>query len=723
MSAVEGAVAVQTIALQPLSPADSRALLLDLLGRDESTEIERIAGVTGHPFFLHELAALSAQGSAARPETPAAAVRARFALLSEVERSVLLLCSLSTGAASPVVLALAAGLEPPAVAEASERLVGTGLLRPSTRGEGSVEPAHDGVREALVSDLDEEGRRALHDDLARAHLAAGTATTHPDVVAHHLAGAGRLREAAPQAERAARRALDAFAFDRAADLFDWVRHLDPELAGPDLLRVRADALTKAGRGPEAAQAYLELAAREADSARRQAARQQASSQLLMSGNLREGYAVMGDALAEAGHPLPRTTAAAIKELVVHRPALRRRGLGWRRRHEVDEEHAARIDTLRGIAFGLGMVDNVRASAYQARALHLALDLGEPTRIASGLAAEAIFRGSVSTSARREARQLIAAARRAADVAGTAEARAWPDVADAVLDAIGGVPGIAPRLKGLEERFRGEAAGTFWARSSTLLVRFLTLRLEGSFRELSDEAPRVIADARRRGDNYLETSVRRGGAILHLVNDAPGAARDDLASSPWPTFRDGFQIQHWLELEALAEIALYEGRGHLALDEYASRFRRLRRSLIPRLQRPRVLIHGLRGRLHLARAYAGLDRTTSVTWARYHAHRLEAEGVTYALPRAYLLRAGAAAIVGDPEVAERWVERAHTLAAERSQGLTRAVAAAYLGRRRGDATLLAEAEAWQRRQQVACFERLANREAPGLFSSRREDDRR
>lgn len=703
--------------LGPLSRGESRLLLETLLeSRLVSAEAERIAELTGgHPFFIGEVAQLSARGSLAQPRTAADAVRARSELLTTVERDVLLLCALCGEPVEPRVLTRASARDSMEVSLATESLLSAGMLREALDLAGAVEAAHDQVREVLVGDLLPERRRSLHEALAEAYTTVGAAEERPEALAHHLAEAGRKAEAAQHALRAAWAATRALAFDRAADLFQQVLEL-PSLETKlrlELLAARAEALSKAGRGPEAADAYLSLARRAATRDDRQRARERAASQLVMSGNLERGYEVIGDLLVEAGHSVPENTVGAVAQLARRRLELKRRGLRWRAVESVDPVAARHVDSLRGIAFGLGMADNLRAAAYQARSLRLALDLGDPGRVASGLAAEAIFRGSMNAKARRRARLLVVDARRAATLAATPEADAWVEAAEAVLDALEGVPGVAPRLKAVEARFQGEAAGTFWARSSLLLIRFLTLRLNGEFNELRIEAPRAIADAHRRGDLYLETSVRRGGAMIQLVDDEPAGVREHLAAASWPGFRNGFHIQHWLELEALCELALYEGRGPEAYQQHAARFRQVHRSLLPRLQRLRVLIHGMQGRLLLARAAAGVRSWQSCHRAIWHAWRLEAEDVRYALPRAALLRAGAAALAGRADDSLRWLRRAYVLAGQQGHGLTRATAAWHLHRVSGERHLAAEAQSWLDAQRVRCPERLMQLEAPGL----------
>src|SRR5690606_26988349 len=80
-----------------------------------------------------------------------------------------------------------------------------------------VEPYHDRVRETIASRLPAERCREIHRAIATS-LEADSASI--ELLAYHLAKAGERTRAGALAEAAARRALDALAFDRAAE---WLR--------------------------------------------------------------------------------------------------------------------------------------------------------------------------------------------------------------------------------------------------------------------------------------------------------------------------------------------------------------------------------------------------------------------------------------------------------------------------------------------------------------------
>src|SRR5690606_2173359 len=81
--------------------------------------------------------------------------------------------------------------------------------------------------------------------------------------------------------------------------------------------------------------------------------------------------------------------------------IRRRGLSFAtaREHRMPADGLLRVDTCWSVTTGLSMVDNVRAADFNTRHLRLALEAGDPYRLARALALEAIFAGSADTGSR------------------------------------------------------------------------------------------------------------------------------------------------------------------------------------------------------------------------------------------------------------------------------------------------------------------------------------
>ena len=172
-----------------------------------------------------------------------------------------------------------------------------------------LETYHDRIRETVVSHLAPDTLRHHHRALAGA--LEGVAGTDPELLATHLQGAGEHVRAAGYAIAAADGAAEALAFDRAARLYRLALDLDP-VAPRDTRRdievKLGDALASAGRGGEAALAYL-AAADGADGRRQLELRRQAAEQQLRSGHLDEAFETIQKVLAAIGCRSPRQNAA------------------------------------------------------------------------------------------------------------------------------------------------------------------------------------------------------------------------------------------------------------------------------------------------------------------------------------------------------------------------------------------------------------------------------
>ena len=212
----------------------------------------------------------------------------------------------------------------------------------------------------------------------------------PRVPATSSAPANIIRAAADQAAAA-------LAFDHAARLYRVALelHQGPDSQARLLWKKLGDALANAGRGAEAAQAYLK-AAEGATAAETLELKRLASTQLLISGHVDDGLALLRTLLGPLGMTMPDTARQAQLSLLWHRSLLRLRGLSFRNRDEsqVSALDLTRIDLCWSAVAGLSMIEPIRGADFQTRGLLLALKAGEPSRIARALAMEAAHRSSI-----------------------------------------------------------------------------------------------------------------------------------------------------------------------------------------------------------------------------------------------------------------------------------------------------------------------------------------
>ncbi len=682
----------ERLELSPLPALAARELLEGILGPAHA-HIDRLLSIAeGHPLFLQEIAR-------AGDETPRDlehALSARIGALPATRRALLELAGVAASPLPAHLLALAANQPVGQALRDLDALRTDRLVRTTDRG---IEPFHDRVRDAVGSTLSDTQRRARHAALAvvlRERDDPHARAPPRRCRRHDRCPRGGARCCAPRRGVARLRARRVAPARCALPRSRGRRHPPAARGGP-----RPRPPRGRGRG-----GLLDDRRARSASARARAA----AGLLLSSGDLSRGRAVVAGVLAEAGSPLPTTAAAALATLVVERGRLAARGFEPRR-GAIDEEAEQRTELFRGVAQGLGMADNLRAAIYNTRALRAALDLGDPARAAVALATESIFRGSVDV---RRPRDLLDRARALAEETGDETARAWVAGADAVLDALAlRHHDVVPGLLRAEAYFQERTRGNGWALDSLKLVRSLTLRLLGAFEALRTRLPEDLADARRRGDRYLETTLRRGAVQVWLCDGDVREARDALDGRAWPSFREGFHIQHWLEIEGHADVALYEGSAGTVLERFREELRAQRWSLVARLQRPRILGWATRGKLLLARAARHRDRASLFECA-WLARRLWREDLGYARVRALLLRAGISNLRGEEERAIGALRETVAIADRIGLGLTGAAArrrlAGHVGGDEGR-LLLRDSDAWMRTQRVVDPARIAEVEAP------------
>jgi hypothetical protein len=697
---------VQVVELAPL-PADvSRELTRALLARAgvaATGKAELIsADAHGHPLFIDELvrhAATTGTGDYQGLRLDEA-IWSRISQLPAQAGAILQLISVAGAPISYDVCQRAAQIPPADFNRRLGLLRAANLVRRTTARRETFEPYHNRIRDAVLGHLDDDTARAHHTRLAVALESAPPETVRPQLILHHLESAGQAGKAAEYAAVGARRASAAFAFDQAAELYGAALRIgdDPADKRRQLRIARAEALANAGRGLEAADAFL-AAADGADPVTRSECQRRAAAQLLITGHLERGVETLDTLLQEAHVDLPRSPRKALFALLRHRIRLRLRGLRYSPRHEreIADAELTRLDIFQVVGDGMAMVDNISGALFQTRSLLLALELGEKRRIAHALAMESVFVGSQGGRALRRARVLVDQLQRMAEGSDDPWLRAYAVGGAGVWRYLSGEfgPG-AELLRDAERTLAEETAGTQMELNNTRLFHLFCLRHLGSVARCTELFQRYVRDAERRGDLYAETTFRRSCSRVWLAQDDPARAHSDLDQTSWTAPEDGFHFQHWYELEARAELALYEQQVAARADDLEARFHDLSRSLLTRIQIVRTSAWWLWGRFQLGLTGDPSRRAAALKRAARLGRQLRREPIDYARTWGQLL--GAAVDQGrqrpDRAVAEL---RAAAEAAERCQmhlvaACARRRLGGLLGGDDGDRELR-EADAW------------------------------
>jgi hypothetical protein len=721
-----GPVAVD-VELSAMSPDESASLAaayvpgparipreaLDVLVRESA----------GLPFLLGELVRLAAlDGTGARlshedatvTTTVERVVGARLVALPAEARALLQVLAV---AGQPVPRSLVR--EVGGVADeptAFSALRSAGLVR-TTGPQGMVEPYHDRIRETVLSSLSARGMRDTHLRLAGA--LESQADVEPERVAHHYDAAGERGPAATWTERAADRAFDALAFERAARLYArTVRLLGVGAERAHLVRLigrQGDALADAGRSAEAAEAYASATAyAEGDAALH--LERKSAEHLLRAGLVERGEAATRALLVRLGVGLPRSTASALVRLAGSRGRLALRGLDFspRPESECDTRELLRVDTCSAMATALSGANPLLAAYAHSWTLRTALDVGEPSRVHRALIIEAT-QAMVFGSEKRlqELRERIRAL--------TPEASGLAKRALDFFDAIhcyfrGQWRQSHDRLLGLERYLVEECRGVAWELG---IVRSYLLASKYLLGDLPGLLPRIVAhveDAEARGDVIQEVTLRMTyTSFAALVRGDPASAHREIARGLARWGREGFTVPHYWAAYSEVEASLYEGQGALAWQKAEALWRRYRRGLSSRIEYLRALTVYLHGRAALACARSNPEeRASRVAFARRAAGHLDRTSIPWARAASRLLAAGGAALSGGerarPEI-ERALEEAIACCEAGGFRLYEAVARRALAAHRGEAEGLATAERWLRDAGVQEPARLAYAFAP------------
>jgi hypothetical protein len=371
-----------------------------------------------------------------------------------------------------------------------------------------------------------------------------------------------------------------------------------------------------------------------------------------------------------------------------------------------------------VGAGFALVDNIRGTEYQTRALVMALGTGDPRRIARALATEVGFLAA----------QGVGRARIDRVIARAEELNREPH--DPYVDAMitmckGGVAYFVDNAwraafdlaREAEAGFRQLSAGGWEIDTMHLMQSWGLLKL-GDLAEMERLVPSWIREAERRGDLYAAVSLRTRCNLAWLVSDDVARAEADLedAIAVWMPPEQSYQVQHLYGLYGRVDLELYRGAPARAAEHVAAASVRLRRSLLLRLPILRLETQHDLGRIALALgALPGADARNQAAQARVHARRMAREKLPLAQGCSALIAAGAAHLDGNRDLERRELERALGLL-EANGTLLFATAArhrlgALVGGDEGRA-LVAAAEDWYRKQGVKNPERMTALNAPG-----------
>lgn len=703
------------IDLEALSNEHIRTLASALLGESAPTHlVESIVGESrGSPLLVREVvdnvqSEAGAYSSTFRLEDM---LRNRLAVLPGPARALLETLAI---AGRPLRLDLAfraAELQGDSRREALDYLRVARLVRAQgTRGSDTAEPSHDRVREAMLGDLDDARLREAHGSIARALREAGEAD--PEALFIHFNASGSHELATQYAEEAAAKSARALAFDRAAEFYRHALELNEDQARAlNLREALGDALANAGRGADAAEAYI-AAAEVAEGLHRLDLRRRAAEQLLVSGHIDQGMSATTKVLEQVGLKLAATPTRALLALIVLRLWVAVRGLGFREADPatVPPKTLARIDVAWSTAAGLSVVDNIRAAHFQTRNLLLCLRAGEPTRLLRALVLESVFVSIRGAKHYDRAQEIIAVCRDLAQRHPSSDNEALIDLAVASSAYFTGRWTIAhDRVESFLARYREGLTRLQWELRSLQYFGLCALIYRGQLRLLSQRLPAYLREARDRGDLYFSTNLLVGETNIYwLVEDQPDEARRVVRDAMERWSKGNMQVQHWYALQSLAQIDLYTGETEGTLQRVEEALPDVRKSLLLRVQHTHVKALWLHARCALARN----DRASTIK-AERDARQLDRAAAPWASALASLIRAGVRARNGQRDAAALRLREAIRQLDACEMPILEAAARDRLGRLTSDPKLVAEAAEAMIGEGIRDPERFAAMLVPGI----------
>jgi serine/threonine protein kinase len=564
------------ISVGTLTAEDSVQLARQLLGEDSTDEGARQVGFEcgGNPQLLTQLVRHVEQRRSSG-EASLATARAmvtfehvmsrRLASLSTDARTLLELLSVAGRPVPEPVLALAASFNIDLQTALAELRSGKLVRGVATRDMRAVEVYHDTIAEAVAGAMEPAVLASWHRRLAAALEASGAMDL--EALTEHLLGAGERERASLYASRAAEQAERAMAFDQAARLYGIAAEHAPTTARRlELLRRFADALVSAGRGHAAAKAYFDASELVDDDIALEL-RGLGAVQLLLIGELKEGFARLQGPLRQLGIVVPESFADAAKLLVEGWEALRARGYSFQARaeSEVDEAQLRRLDLLWGVLRGLLLHEHDRPLPLIIQYLREALALGEPLRVVRGLS---FFHAQIDIpiSSRRQTTLsgAIDVAEAVARQIDNVEARAAIAFARGLsVYQEGNVANALSELTRAEELHRNHCrGGSYEMRVSRMVITHLSLAIA---RTIDDGLLREwLRDAEEHGDRVSTARLRFCAACSLLASDqAPQAmAQIEAAVAALGDRLEGTTAT--AEAMARAQIELYRGNADGAL---------------------------------------------------------------------------------------------------------------------------------------------------------------
>jgi hypothetical protein len=423
-------------------------------------------------------------------------------------------------------------------------------------------------------------------------------------------------------------------------------------------------------------------------------------------------------LAAVGLTYPIGPRRALLSLLLKRIQIRLRGLKFTERDEseIPEFDLVRLDTCYAVAAGLGAIDLIRGAVFQSRHLLLALQAGEPYRVARAMAFEAAWTAARGGSESERFAQIARRAEELSQKVGNPHAiglSLWARGVAAYL--AGNWQKAAEECERASEVLRDRCAGVTWELTIANRYRLSSLLHLGDLAEVSRRVPALLSAALEQGNLFAAMDLRTRLNLIWLAAEEPDKARAEVieALKSWP--HEGFHLQHYVSLHALVQIELYTGDDEVAWKHVEGQWPALEHSMLLRTPAVRVEAMQLRARVALATSGGGRD-AGKLRLAEKMARTIAKVDMSWSRPFATLIRATVAHQRGQAAQATALLSEAVQVFDRAEMRLHAAASRRRLGEKLRDergSELVAQADAWMREQKIKNPEAMTRMLAPGF----------
>ncbi len=375
---------VTDVIVGPLNADESRELAHRLLSSRFKEQVSSIAvEAEGSPFFIIELSRHAATGQS-RATTLTASIAGRVASLSDVQSDLLEAVCVSARPVEPEQLRLV--VREPDITQHTRELLAQNLIRYKSGSSALLTCYHDRIRETVVSLMSEARTELWHRRLSEAM----ERQTEPDLIAltEHYLGAKQYTKAGDRAIRAASHAAETLAFGKAVEMFRVaITHADVGDARRIELRIKlAEALANGMRCAEAGREYLDIS-QHVGAEERGELRRRGAEQLLFSGHIDEGIAVLKEAFEDNGLDYDALLRQSPFETLTKLEAT---GFRYSIHAEIDPAELRRLDIMWAAGHGMTQIREAEGMVFLTAHATKALEVGELLHVVRALAIMSIY---------------------------------------------------------------------------------------------------------------------------------------------------------------------------------------------------------------------------------------------------------------------------------------------------------------------------------------------